>query len=181
MSAEFVVDAARADDDPTRFVVPYGVDIVPTVCYASAAGMRGPTTWSTRVVDGNPRKVCVLDRPLAVSPGDRIRVITGSLTVVDPDSAGGRTERFDRLGLRPKHPRFVTTVIDRASRAELWCLEQDRQETDTVETSTLVAAPQPWTEPILPDITLQPLVFQLLPDQQRPRSVVGDRRHVVLR
>ena len=165
MSAEFVVDVARADNDPTRFVVPYGVDIVPH----SLLHIGSRRAWVVDVVnesvDGKPRKVCVLDNQLAVGPGDKIAVITGSLTVVDPDTAGGRTERFDRLGLHPDHPRFVRNVIYRASRAELWYLDQERQDVDTVETSTLVTVTQSWTEPIHPDISLQPLIFELLPDQ----------------
>jgi len=144
ISAEFVVDDAWTEANATRFAVPYGVDIEKHSLLSVGGARAWVADMERDIIAGNLRWVCVLDGLLPVSRGARIAVITGSLTVEDPDSSGRRPERFDRLGLHPDHPRFVTKVIHRASRAELWCLDRDRQDPDTVESSTLLAAPQSW-------------------------------------
>jgi uncharacterized protein len=145
--AEFSAKVVPSDDEVTHFAVPYGVDTP----RHSLLQIGGAEAWVTRVIDRrivDVQPVCVLDREVPADKDGRIRgtLISGSLTVADGDSAAGYTERFDRLGLHPRHPRFLNKVIDDASRAELWSLNVDQQEPEVVETSTLLAAARPWPD-----------------------------------
>jgi len=59
-------------------------------------------------VDGPGRRtVAMLDAPASTTP-ESVEIVEGTLSLDDGD---GRTERHDRLGLSPAHPRFVADVL----------------------------------------------------------------------
>ena len=149
--AEFGVDVVDGSGPP-MLLPPVGRGIAPYSLLQLRIGVtsqgRGPGTvscWvtgtSTRVIGGARRTVYALDRTNATIPGQRVRasVVTGNLTIADHDPDGQRTERFDGLGLHPRHHRFISTVIG--------------------DDSALLADPK-WTRPMNPGPGLDTVEFK---------------------
>jgi hypothetical protein len=110
----------------------------------------GELRWTS--VDPAPAtrgRVVQLDRsvdvPGSASGADEgvpvdVDVLTATVTVSDRSSTVPREERFDQLGLRPGHPRFVADVLRTAS--------------------VLVRPSGDWSAPLLPDRFLGPVTVR---------------------
>lgn len=178
VAASFRAERVDGPDDSDWIEVPDGVVIPNHSLLRIGGALQWVTAIGTDVGQGERRTRFALDRP--IPPGSPkfvgATVITGTLVVVD-NSKGRYTEKFKDLGLHPDHPRFVPKVIQQAAVLGSGPLDRIEPFGQPLETSSLVSAPQVWSDPVLPDDRLQPLMFRVR-DEQRgvDRWTAIDRR-----
>ena len=156
--------AVRATE-PAALVLEHGASVVPGTLVRLRASDGGVhLRWITsialrgRLGSAGRDLVATLDNAV-LTPLVQVEQVEAALTMLDHDPDRRRSERFDRLGLRPGHPRWLPDVI-------------------TAE-SLLVEVADPLTGIDVLDDTLPPVPSELIADPADPALRAADRWHLV--
>ncbi|MGH8932933.1 MAG: phage tail sheath subtilisin-like domain-containing protein [Egibacteraceae bacterium] len=169
--------AVRATE-PGALVFERGAQVLPGTLVRLRAGdgsvrLRWITTvrWRGRLASTGHDLIAELDDVVLVPPV-QVEQVEAELTVLDRDPDRRRAERFDRLGLRPGHPRWVPDVLTAESR--LVEVADPLAGIDVLDATLPPAQSEPVTDPDLSGLRAADRWHLVTPDDVFGRLLGGD-------